>query len=126
MPQMPSRSGYAALEFLAGQTGLALENMYLRKAVTEGRRKFKTLFDVVDVDGIEEQLYVHDLDYNLIIANTSKLRSHHLTAEQIAGQKCYQPSIVAIRHAQGARPRDLQDEKICCGRIKPYRVRENF
>ena len=53
------------LEFLAGQTGLALENMYLRKAVTEGRRKFKTLFDVVDVDGIEEQLYVHDLDYNL-------------------------------------------------------------
>ena len=78
------------LEFLAGQTGLALENMYLRKAVTEGRRKFKTLFDVVDVDGIEEQLYVHDLDYNLIIANTSKLRSHHLTAEQIAGQKCYQ------------------------------------
>ena len=68
------------LEFLAGQTGLALENMYLRKAVTEGRRKFKTLFDVVDVDGIEEQLYVHDLDYNLIIANTSKLRSHHLTA----------------------------------------------
>jgi nitrogen-specific signal transduction histidine kinase len=78
------------LEFLAGQTGLALENMYLRKAATEGRRKFKTLFDVVDVDGIEEQLYVHDLDYNLIIANTSKLRSHHLTAEQIAGQKCYQ------------------------------------
>jgi nitrogen-specific signal transduction histidine kinase len=78
------------LEFLAGQTGLALEIMYLRKAITEGRRKFKTLFDVVDVDGIEEQLYVHDLDYNLIIANTSKLRSHHLTAEQIAGQKCYQ------------------------------------
>jgi signal transduction histidine kinase len=78
------------LEFLAGQTGLALENMYLRKTVTEGRRKFKTLFDVVDVDGIEEQLYVHDLEYNLIIANTSKLRSHHLTAEQIAGQKCFQ------------------------------------
>jgi len=78
------------LEFLAGQTGLALENMYLRKAVSEGRRKFKTLFDVVDVDGIEEQLYVHDLDYNLIIANMSKLRSHHLTAKQIAGQKCYQ------------------------------------
>jgi two-component system, NtrC family, sensor kinase len=78
------------LEFLAGQTGLALENMYLRKAISEGRRKFKTLFDVVDVDGIEEQLYVHDLDYNLIIANTSKLRSHHLSAEQIAGQKCYQ------------------------------------
>jgi two-component system NtrC family sensor kinase len=78
------------LEFLAGQTGLALENMYLRKAISEGRRKFKTLFDVVDVDGIEEQLYVHDLDYNLIIANTSKLRSHHLTAEQIAGQRCYQ------------------------------------
>jgi two-component system, NtrC family, sensor kinase len=78
------------LEFLAGQTGLALENMYLRRAITEGRRKFKTLFDVVDVDGIEEQLYVHDLEYNLIIANTSKLRSHHLTAEQIAGQKCYQ------------------------------------
>jgi nitrogen-specific signal transduction histidine kinase len=78
------------LEFLAGQTGLALENMYLRQAVSEGRRKFKTLFDVVDVDGIEEQLYVHDLDYNLIIANTSKLRSHHLSAEQIAGQKCYQ------------------------------------
>jgi hypothetical protein len=78
------------LEFLAGQTGLALENMYLRKAVSEGRRKFKTLFDVVDVDGIEEQLYVHDLDYNLIIANMSKLRNHHLTAEQIAGQKCYQ------------------------------------
>jgi nitrogen-specific signal transduction histidine kinase len=78
------------LEFLAGQTGLALENMYLRKAASEGRRKFKTLFDVVDVDGIEEQLYVHDLDYNLIIANMSKLRSHHLTAEQIAGQKCYQ------------------------------------
>jgi len=78
------------LEFLAGQTGLALENMYLRKAVSEGRRKFKTLFDVVDVDGIEEQLYVHDLDYNLIIANMSKLRSHRLTAEQIAGQKCYQ------------------------------------
>jgi two-component system NtrC family sensor kinase len=78
------------LEFLAGQTGLALENMYLRKAVTDGRFKFKTLFDVVDVDGIEEQLYVHDLDYNLIIANTSKLRGHHLTAEQIAGQKCYQ------------------------------------
>ena len=78
------------LEFLTGQTGLALENMYLRKAVSDGRRKFKTLFDVVDVDGIEEQLYVHDLDYNLIIANTSKLRSHHLTAEQIAGQKCYQ------------------------------------
>jgi two-component system, NtrC family, sensor kinase len=78
------------LEFLAGQTGLALENMYLRMAISEGRRKFKTLFDVVDVDGIEEQLYVHDLDYNLIIANTSKLRSHHLTAEQIAGQKCYQ------------------------------------
>jgi len=80
----------AILEFLAGQTGLALENMYLRKAVSEGRRKFKTLFDVVDVDGIEEQLYVHDLDYNLIIANMSKLRNHHLTAEQIAGQKCYQ------------------------------------
>jgi signal transduction histidine kinase len=78
------------LEFLAGQTGLALENMYLRKAVSEGRRKFKTLFDVVDVDGIEEQLYVHDLDYNLLIANMSKLRNHHLTAEQIAGQKCYQ------------------------------------
>ena len=78
------------LEFLAGQTGLALENMYLRKAVSEGRRKFTTLFDVVDVDGIEEQLYVHDLDYNLIIANMSKLRSHHLTAERIAGQKCYQ------------------------------------
>jgi nitrogen-specific signal transduction histidine kinase len=78
------------LEFLAGQTGLALENMYLRKAISEGRRRFKTLFDVVDVDGIEEQLYVHDLDYNLIIANTSKLRSHHLTAEQIAGQRCYQ------------------------------------
>jgi two-component system NtrC family sensor kinase len=78
------------LEFLAGQTGLALENMYRRRAITEGRRKFKTLFDVVDVDGIEEQLYVHDLEYNLIIANTSKLRSHHLTAEQIAGQKCYQ------------------------------------
>jgi two-component system, NtrC family, sensor kinase len=78
------------LEFLAGQTGLALENMYLRKATSEGRRKFKTLFDVVDVDGIEEQLYVHDLDYTLILANTSKLRSHHLTAEQIAGQKCYQ------------------------------------
>jgi nitrogen-specific signal transduction histidine kinase len=78
------------LEFLAGQTGLALENMYLRKAMSEGRRKFKTLFDVVDVDGIEEQLYVHDLDYNLIIANTSKLRSHYLSAEQIAGQKCYQ------------------------------------
>jgi nitrogen-specific signal transduction histidine kinase len=78
------------LEFLAGQTGLALENMYLRKALSEGQRKFKTLFDVVDVDGIEEQLYVHDLDYNLIIANTSKLRSHHLTAEQIAGQRCYQ------------------------------------
>jgi signal transduction histidine kinase len=78
------------LEFLAGQTGLALENMYLRKAISDGRRKFKTLFDVVDVDGIEEQLYVHDLDYNLIIANTSKLRSHHLTAEEIAGQKCYQ------------------------------------
>ncbi len=78
------------LEFLAGQTGLALENMYLRKAVSEGRRKFKTLFDVVDVDGIEEQLYVHDLDYNLIIANMSKLRNHHLTAEQITGQKCYQ------------------------------------
>jgi nitrogen-specific signal transduction histidine kinase len=78
------------LEFLAGQTGLALENMYLRKAMSEGRRKFKTLFDVVDVDGIEEQLYVHDLDYNLIIANTSKLRSHDLSAEQIAGQKCYQ------------------------------------
>jgi two-component system, NtrC family, sensor kinase len=48
------------------------------------------LFDVVDVDGIEEQLYVHDLDYNLIIANMSKLRNHHLTAEQISGQKCYQ------------------------------------
>jgi nitrogen-specific signal transduction histidine kinase len=78
------------LEFLAGQTGLALENMYLRKAMSEGRRKFKTLFDVVDVDGIEEQLYVHDLDYNLIIANTSKLRSHDLSAEQITGQKCYQ------------------------------------
>jgi signal transduction histidine kinase len=78
------------LEFLASQTGLALENMYLRKAVSEGRRKFKTLFDVVDVDGIEEQLYVHDLDYNLLIANTSKLRSHHLTPEQIAGQRCYQ------------------------------------
>jgi hypothetical protein len=44
------------LEFLAGQTGLALENMYLRKAISDGRRKFKTLFDVVDVDGIEEQL----------------------------------------------------------------------
>ena len=78
------------LEFLAGQTGLSLANMYLRKAISEGRRKFKTLFDVVDVDGIEEQLYVHDLDYNLIIANTSKLRSHHLTAEETAGQKCYQ------------------------------------
>jgi two-component system NtrC family sensor kinase len=78
------------LEFLAGQTGLALENMYLRKTISEGRRKFKTLFDVVDVDGIEEQLYVHDLDYNLLIANTSKLRSHHLTPEQIAGQRCYQ------------------------------------
>jgi two-component system, NtrC family, sensor kinase len=78
------------LEFLAGQTGLALENMYLRKAISEGRRKLKTLFDVVDVDGIEEQLYVHDLDYNLLIANTSKLRSHHLTPEQIAGQRCYQ------------------------------------
>jgi nitrogen-specific signal transduction histidine kinase len=78
------------LEFLAGQTGLALENMYLRKAISDGRRKFKTLFDVVDVDGIEEQLYVHDLDYNLLIANTSKLRSHHLTPEQIAGQRCYQ------------------------------------
>src|SRR5687768_7903872 len=77
------------LEFLAGQTGLALENMYLRKAISDGRRKFKTLFDVVDVDGIEEQLYVHDLDYNLLIANTSKLRSHHLTPEQIAGQRCY-------------------------------------
>jgi signal transduction histidine kinase len=45
---------------------------------------------VVDVDGIEEQLYVHDLDYNLLIANTSKLRNHHLTPEQIAGQRCYQ------------------------------------
>jgi two-component system, NtrC family, sensor kinase len=78
------------LEFLAGQTGLALENMYLRKAVSEGRRKFTTLFDVVDVDGIEEQLYVHDLDYNLLIANMSKLRSHHLSAEHITGQKCYQ------------------------------------
>ncbi len=78
------------LEFLAGQTGLALENMYLRMAVSEGHRKFKTLFDVVDVDGIEEQLYVHDLDYNLLIANISKLRSHHLTPEQITGQKCYQ------------------------------------
>lgn len=78
------------LEFLAGQTGLALENMYLRKAVSGGRRELKTLFDVVDVDGIEEQLYVHDLDYNLLIANISKLHSHHLTAEQIAGQKCYQ------------------------------------
>jgi two-component system, NtrC family, sensor kinase len=78
------------LEFLAGQTGLALENMYLRKAISEGRRKFKTVFDAVDVDGIEEQLYVHDLDYNLIIANTSKLRSHHLAAEEITGQKCYQ------------------------------------
>ena len=78
------------LEFLAGQTGLALENMYLRKAISDGRRKFKTLFDVVDVDGIEEQLYVHDLDYNLLIANTSKLRSHHLTPEQISGQRCYQ------------------------------------
>lgn len=78
------------LEFLVGQTGLALENMYLRKAIADGRRKFKTLFDVVDVDGIEEQLYVHDLDYNLLIANTSKLRSHHLTPEQISGQRCYQ------------------------------------
>jgi nitrogen-specific signal transduction histidine kinase len=78
------------LEFLAGQTGLALENMYLRKTMSEGRRKLKTLFDVVDVDGIEEQLYVHDLDYNLLIANTAKLRTHHLTPEQIAGQKCYQ------------------------------------
>src|SRR6266511_2619498 len=79
------------LEFLAGQTGQALENMYLRNAMLEGRRKLKTLFDVVDVDGIEEQLYVHDLDYNLLIANTAKLRSHHLAApEQIAGQKCYQ------------------------------------
>jgi nitrogen-specific signal transduction histidine kinase len=78
------------LEFLASQTGLALENMYLRKAIAEGRRKFKTLFDVVDVDGIEEQLYVHDLEYNLLIANTSKLRHHHLTPEQIAGQRCYQ------------------------------------
>jgi signal transduction histidine kinase len=78
------------LEFLAGQTGLALENMYLRKTMSEGRPKLKTLFDVVDVDGIEEQLYVHDLDYNLLIANTSKLRTHHLTPEQIAGQKCYQ------------------------------------
>ena len=78
------------LEFLAGQTGLALENMYLRNAMLEGRRKLKTLFDVVDVDGIEEQLYVHDLDHNLLIANTAKLRSHHLAPEQIAGQKCYQ------------------------------------
>jgi nitrogen-specific signal transduction histidine kinase len=78
------------LEFLAGQTGQALENMYLRNAMLEGRRKLKTLFDVVDVDGIEEQLYVHDLDYNLLIANTAKLRSHHLAPEQIAGQKCYQ------------------------------------
>lgn len=77
------------LEFLAGQTGLALENMYLRKTMAQGRPKVKTLFDVVDVDGIEEQLYVHDLDYNLLIANTSKLRTHHLTPEQIAGQKCY-------------------------------------
>lgn len=78
------------VEFLAGQTGLALENMYLRKAVSGGQRELKTLFDVVDVDGIEEQLYVHDLDYNLLIANIAKLRSHQLTAEQIAGQKCYQ------------------------------------
>jgi nitrogen-specific signal transduction histidine kinase len=78
------------LEFLAGQTGLALENMYLRTAMLEGRRKLKTLFDVVDVDGIEEQLYVHDLDYNLLIANTAKLRNHHLAPEQITGQKCYQ------------------------------------
>ena len=78
------------LEFLAGQTGLALENMYLRTAMLEGRRKLKTLFDVVDVDGIEEQLYVHDLDYNLLIANTAKLRNHHLASEQITGQKCYQ------------------------------------
>jgi nitrogen-specific signal transduction histidine kinase len=78
------------LEFLAGQTGLALENMHLRKAVSGGRRESKTLFDVVDVDGIEEQLYVHDLDYNLLIANISKLHTHQLTAEQIAGQKCYQ------------------------------------
>ncbi|MBI3325946.1 MAG: PAS domain-containing protein [Nitrospinae bacterium] len=78
------------LEFLAGQTALALEDMYLRKAMSEGRPKLKTLFDVVDVDGIEEQLYVHDLDYNLLIANKSKLQSHHLAPQQIAGQKCYQ------------------------------------
>jgi signal transduction histidine kinase len=89
-PQAFALSDMQLLEFLAGQTGLALENMYLRKAVSGGRRELKTLFDVVDVDGIEEQLYVHDLDYNLLIANISKLRSHHLTAEQIAGQKCYQ------------------------------------
>jgi nitrogen-specific signal transduction histidine kinase len=88
------------LEFLAGQTGLALENMYLRKAVSGGRRELKTLFDVVDVDGIEEQLYVHDLDYNLLIANISKLRSHQLTAEQITGQKCYQ----AFYHRDGPCP----------------------
>ncbi len=78
------------LEFLAGQTALALENMYLREVMSEGQRKLKTLFDVVDVDGIEEQLYVHDLDYNLLIANKSKLQSHHLAPQQIAGQKCYQ------------------------------------
>jgi signal transduction histidine kinase len=78
------------LAFLAGQMALAVENMYLRKALSEGQQRLKTLFDVVDVDGIEEQLYVHDLDYNLLIANKSKLRSHGLAVQQIAGHKCYQ------------------------------------
>lgn len=77
------------LEFLAGQTALALENIYLQKATPEGPRKLKTLFDIVDVDGIEEQLYVHDLDYNLLIANKSKLQNHDLASQEIAGQKCY-------------------------------------
>jgi len=83
-------SAMQLLEFLAGQVALALENMYLHKAISGGQQRLKTLFDVVDVDGIEEQLYVHDLDYNLLIANKSKLRNHDLTAQRITGQKCYQ------------------------------------
>ena len=77
---------------LAAQCGIAIENAAnygrITKLVEELRQRDDFLQNVMD--SLNEELFVLDSDYRIMMVNRTFLESHHTTESEVIGRPCHQ------------------------------------
>ena len=73
------------LAAVGNSIGVAIENANLFEDVARGKNEWETTFDAM-TNGVS----IHDLDFNIIRANSALAKMLGMTIDQIVGRKCYE------------------------------------